>query len=153
MRVGDTLKKERERKGISTQDMAAKLGISERQYQQLEEGNSAAEKWGPALARIAIKLQTPVARLISETGKSAQVIRGRCGEIIKRHREKRGVSIEHMATSAGLPREEYEEMERAASSIEEFGPLLLRFAEQIEQPMFNLFYPCGLPLEKLEDYP
>ena len=25
--------------------------------------------------------------------------------------------------------------------------------EMIEQPVFNLFYPCGLPLDKLDDYP
>ena len=37
--------------------------------------------------------------------------------------------------------------------IEKYGPLLLHFAELIEQPVFNLFYPCGLPLEKLDDYP
>jgi hypothetical protein len=29
----------------------------------------------------------------------------------------------------------------------------LRFAEMIEQPIFNLFYPCGLPLQELQDYP
>jgi hypothetical protein len=47
----------------------------------------------------------------------------------------------------------YEQIERGESPLEEFGPLLLRFAELVEQPVFNLFYPCSLPLEKLEDYP
>jgi len=27
------------------------------------------------------------------------------------------------------------------------------FAEIIEQPVFNLFYPCGLPFQELDDYP
>ena len=31
--------------------------------------------------------------------------------------------------------------------------LLLGFAEVIEQPVFNLFYPCGLPFQELDDYP
>jgi hypothetical protein len=53
-----------------------------------------------------------------------------------------------------VSREEYERIEAGQSPIEEYGPLFLRFAEVIEQPVFNLFYPFGLPLDKLsvEDY-
>ena len=36
---------------------------------------------------------------------------------------------------------------------EQVGPRLLAFAEAIEQPVFNLFYPCGLPFQELDDYP
>jgi transcriptional regulator with XRE-family HTH domain len=58
-----------------------------------------------------------------------------------------------LAESLGLSRGEYEEIERGESPLEQLGPRMLRFAEAIEQPLFNLFYPCGLPLESLEDYP
>ena len=29
----------------------------------------------------------------------------------------------------------------------------LASAEMIDQPVFNLFYPCGLPFWELDDYP
>ena len=45
------------------------------------------------------------------------------------------------------------EVWESQQAFEEYGPVLLHFAEIIEQPVFNLFYPCGLPLEKLDDYP
>ncbi len=153
MKLGDVLKKEREAKGLSVADTASTLGIPEERYRDLEEGRSPAEKWGPLLATIAIKLGTPTARLISETGKSAQARSGECGNLIKKHRERRQKSVEELAGLAELPQAEYALIEKGESPIEEFGPLLLRFAELIEQPIFNLFYPCGLPLAKLEDYP
>ena len=28
-----------------------------------------------------------------------------------------------------------------------------QLSEAIDQPVFNLFYPCGLPFDTLEDYP
>ena len=58
-----------------------------------------------------------------------------------------------MAEQLEVSKEEYEQIEGGQSPIEEFGPLLLHYAEVIEQPVFNLFYPCGLPLDKLDDYP
>ena len=59
-----------------------------------------------------------------------------------------------MAEALGISREEYARIESGQSEVEEYGPLFLRFAEAIEQPVFNLFYPFGLPLDKLsvEDY-
>lgn len=68
-------------------------------------------------------------------------------------RERLRKTIADVAEAAGLSALVYEQIERGESPLEEFGPLLLRFAEMIEQPVFNLLYPCSLPLEKLEDYP
>jgi len=52
-----------------------------------------------------------------------------------------------------LSKAKYSEIENGESPLEYCGPFLLRFAEVIEQPIFNLFYPCGVPLDKLVDYP
>jgi len=153
VKLGDVLKKERERKKLSLSDMASRLGISEENYSEMEGGNSPAEKWGPLLARVAIKLETPTSRLLADSGKSADTKAGQAGELIRKHRERRQKTVDQIAEQLEISKEDYEEIEAGRSGIEEFGPLLLHYAEVIEQPVFNLFYPCGLPLEKLDDYP
>jgi transcriptional regulator with XRE-family HTH domain len=155
VKLGDVLKKERERKKLSVEDTAAKLGISVDSYRELEAGSSPAEQWGPLLARVAIKLETPTSRLLADSGKSADTQQGQAGPLIRKHREKRNKSVDQMAEELEIPKQEYEDIEGGKSGIEQYGPLLLHFAEVIEQPVFNLFYPCGLPLDKLEvnDYP
>lgn len=153
VKLGDVLKKERERKKLSFSETAARLGIPENQYGEMEGGSSPAETWGPLLAKVAIKLETPTSRLLADSGKSADCKAGQAGELIRKHRERRQKSVDQMAEQLEIPKEQYEEIEAGQSGIEEYGPLLLHFAEIIEQPVFNLFYPCGLPLEKLDDYP
>ena len=153
MKLGDVLKKERERKKLSLEDMAGKLGLPEEKYREMEAGSSPAEKWGPLLARIAIKLETPTSRLLAESGKSADTKAGQAGELIRKHRERRTKTPDQLAEQLEISKEEYQDIEAGSSPIEEFGPILLHYAEVIDQPVFNLFYPCGLPLEKLDDYP
>jgi transcriptional regulator with XRE-family HTH domain len=153
VKLGDVLKKERERKKLSFEDTAQKLGVSSEEYAEIEGGSSPAEKWGPLLAKIAIKLETPTSRLLADSGKSADCKEGQAAELIKKHRERKQKTVEQMAEGIEVGKEEYEQIEAGQSGIEKYGPLLLHFAELIEQPVFNLFYPCGLPLEKLDDYP
>lgn len=155
MKLGDVLRKERERKKISPEDMAGKLGIPDEQYREMEAGGSPAERWGPLLAQVAIKLETPTSRLLADSGRSADTQNGQAGQLIRKHRERRGKTVDQMAEELEIPKQEYEEIEAGSSGIEQYGPLLLHYAEVIEQPVFNLFYPCGLPLDKLEynDYP
>ncbi|HEX7184459.1 MAG TPA: helix-turn-helix transcriptional regulator [Thermoanaerobaculia bacterium] len=153
MKLGDVLKKERTRKKLSFEDTASQLGVSQEEYGEIEAGSSPAEKWGPLLAKIAIKLETPTSRLLAESGKSKDCNPGQAAELIRKHRERRSKTPEQMAEQLEISREEYEEIEAGGSGIEKYGPLLLHFAELIEQPVFNLFYPCGLPLDKLDDYP
>lgn len=153
MKLGDVLKKERELRGVSLEHAACRLGVAETEYRSIEDGNSLAERWGPLLARIAIKLETPTSRLISETGRSADAQKVACGTLIKQARERKQKSPADLAAALELSIETYDQIELGQSPVEEFGPLLLRFAELVEQPIFNLFYPCGLPLEKLKDYP
>jgi transcriptional regulator with XRE-family HTH domain len=153
MTLGHVLAKERKRKGIDAPEVASKLGIPLEQYQQWEAGNSNAEKWGPVLAKIAIRLEMPISRLLTETGKTADTSQGQAARLIAYHRTRKGVSLAQLSESSGCTTEELAEIELGRSAIEEIGPRLLRFAELINQPMFNLFYPCGLPLEMIEDYP
>ncbi|MGH9764819.1 MAG: hypothetical protein ACREDR_18680 [Blastocatellia bacterium] len=155
MKLGDVLKKERERKKFTVEDVAQRLGIATEQYLEVEAGNSPAEEWGPRLALIAIKLETPTSRLIADTGKSkdAKQVEGQCGSLIRKHREKRERSIQELAEKIEVSAAEMESIENGKSPLEFFAPLLLAFAETIDQPIFNLFYPCGLPLDKLDDYP
>ena len=154
MKLGEVLMKERERKKLSVEDTAGKLGIPVEKYQEIEAGRSEGETWGPLLAKIAIKLETPTSRLLADSGRASDTRSGQAGELIRKHRERRSKTPEQMAESLEVSREEYERIEAGQSPIEEYGPLFLRFAEVIEQPVFNLFYPFGLPLEKLsvEDY-
>ncbi len=155
MKLGDVLRKERERKRVAVEDAAAKLGLSIDTYEEIEAGASPIEEWGPKVAEIAIKLKTPTARLISETGRSAQAAQndGQCGRLIRTHRERRKLSREELVSQLGWPSELFDSVEEGGSPLEQYAPLLLRFAEMIEQPIFNLFYPCGLPYGDLENYP
>jgi transcriptional regulator with XRE-family HTH domain len=153
MKLGDVLKKEREKKGVSVEDTASHLKVSQEHYEAMEAGESEAEEWGPRLAQIAIKLETPTARLLSETGRSEDAKEGECGSLITKHRERHELTTEAMAEHLEISQEEYEKIESGDSALEQIGPRLLRFAELIEQPVFNLFYPCGLPFQELDDYP
>ena len=151
MKLGDVLRKERERKRLDVDKVAAELNVPIDDYQELEAGSSPIEQWAPKLAQIAIQLSTPTSRLISETGKSRDA--DECGRLIKAHREKRELDQEQLAKNLGWQVSELDSIEAGKSPLESYAPLLLKFAELIEQPIFNLFYPCGLPLNQLEDYP
>jgi len=153
VKLGDVLKKERTNKELEIGEVASKLGISEDEYEKMEAGESDAEKWGPILAQIAIELETPTSRLLAESGRSEDTEKGQAGGLIKGHRERREKTVEQMAEALEISADEYGEIEEGKSPIEVMGPRLLAFAEVIEQPVFNLFYPCGLPFQELDDYP
>ena len=153
MKLGDVLKKERLNKEITPQAMSASLELPVEDYEKIERGESEAEEWGPILAKIAIKLETPTSRLLAESGKSADVVKGQCGALIRGHREARSLDQAQVAEYVGLSQADYETVEAGQSPLETYGRIFLGFAEQIEQPVFNLFYPCGLPFQELDDYP
>ena len=153
MKLGDVLKKEREKKGLSVSEVASRLKISEEEYREIEAGETAAESWGPRLAQIAIKLETPTSRLLAESGRFADTQPGQAGGLIRGHRERRELEPQDVAEYAGMSADEYQQVEAGGSELEKYGPLFLGFAEAIEQPVFNLFYPCGLPFQELDDYP
>lgn len=153
MKQGDVLKKERENKELSVAEVAEKLGLSEERYREIEAGDSPAEQWGPRLAQIAIELETPTSRLLAESGRFEDTKKGQAGPLIQGHRESRGKSTAEMAEALGVEESAYLEIEAGDSELETYGPIFLGFAEAIEQPVFNLFYPCGLPFQELDDYP
>ena len=154
MKQGEVLMKERERKKLAPEEMAAKLGVTPEEYREVEAGSSPAEVWGPRIRELAVCLETPTSRLFAESGKAADTRPGQAGERIRQAREKRGKSAEAVAEAMGVTAEDYQAIEAGTSDIETWGPRFLRFAEAIEQPVFNLFHPFGLPFEKLslEDY-
>jgi len=154
VKQGEVLMKERERKRLSVEEMAEKLGVSPEKYRDIETGNSPAERWGPVIRELAVALNVPTSRMFAPSGKSVDTRTGQAGELIRKHREARQLSAEQVAEKAGLSPEEYAALESGSSEVEEYGPLFLRFAETIEQPVFNLFHPFGLPFEKLtlDDY-
>lgn len=154
MKQGEVLMKERERKKLSPEQMAEKMQISPERYLEIEAGNSPAEKWGPFIRELAVALGVPTSRMFATTGKSADTKPGQAAELIRKHRESKQLTVDALAQKLNVPREEYEAIESGSSEIEEWGPLFLRFAETIEQPVFNLFHPFGLPFEKLslDDY-
>lgn len=153
MKLGDVLKKERENKGLSAGEVAQRLRVSADEYQQIEAGETPAETWGPIIAQVAITLETPTSRLFAKSGKFADTTPGQAGPLIKGHREEREKQVAEMAEALEMSEGDYQQIEAGESPIEKYGPLFLGFAEAIEQPVFNLFYPCGLPFQELDDYP
>jgi transcriptional regulator with XRE-family HTH domain len=153
MKLGQVMKKERERKKVSPADAASRLGIPEDRYAEIEEGSSPVEKWGPLLFQSAVKLETPTSRLLADSGKSKDCKPGQAGELIRKHRERRQITADQFAQQLGISREDLDEIEAGRSGIEEYGPILLGFAEIIEQPVFNLYLPCGIQYDQLDDYP
>lgn len=151
--LGDVVRVERERKKMSLELTARELGLPHKEYQEIEDGNSPAELWGPLLSKIAIKLETPTSRLLAESGRSRDTSPGQCGSLIQKQRMKMHKTVEEFAESLEITPAELQAIEAGRSPLEKYGPLLLRFAELIGQPVFNLFYPYGLPLDKLNHYP
>ena len=153
MKLGDVLKKEREKKGLSVEELTERLGLPAGEYQQIEAGETEAETWGPTIAQIAIELETPTSRLFAESGRFDDTREGQAGPLIQGHRERREKQVAEMAAALEMAEDDYQKIESGGSPIEKYGPLFLGFAEAIEQPVFNLFYPCGLPFQELDDYP
>jgi transcriptional regulator with XRE-family HTH domain len=159
MKQGEVLMKERERKKLTPEELAAKLEIPVEKYLEIEAGDSPAEKWGPTIRGLAVALEVPTSRMFATSGKWSDTRRGQAGELIRQHRERKGLSAEAMAEKAGIPIEEYNEIESGSSDIEEWGPFFMRYAAEVLDPhfpgvVFNLFHPFGLPFEKLslQDY-
>jgi transcriptional regulator with XRE-family HTH domain len=159
VKQGEVLMKERERKKLSPEELAGTLDIPVDRYLGIEAGESPAEKWGPLIRELAVTLGVPTSRMFAPTGRWADTRPGQAGELIRQHRENKGLSAEAVAEKLGIPVEEYREIESGASEIEEWGPFFLRYAAAVLDPhfpgvVFNLFHPFGLPFEKLsvQDY-
>lgn len=151
--------KERERKKLSPEELAGKLDMPVDRYLGIEAGESPAERWGPLIRELAVTLGVPTSRMFATTGRWADTRPGQAGELIRAHRETKGISVEAVAEKLGIPVEDYKKIESGTSEIEEWGPFFLRYAAEVLDPhfpgvVFNLFHPFGLPFEKLsvQDY-
>jgi transcriptional regulator with XRE-family HTH domain len=132
------------------EESANALGIAVRQYEAIERGESALEHWAPRWAELAIKLSTPISRLLAESGRSADHEPGGCGRLIRARREALGKTAEQLAREVGLSDAEYEQVERGTTLLDEWAPRLLRCAELFEQPVFYFLLPFGLPFQSLD---
>jgi DNA-binding XRE family transcriptional regulator len=75
-----------------------------------------------------------------------------CGKLIKKRRKKIALTKEELAKQLEIPLSEIISIESGQSPLETYAPVLLHFAELVDQPIFNLSYPCGLPHNKISDY-
>lgn len=149
------LRKESERRKLSVNQIASGIELSAAEYKKLKSGRSEIEEWGPRLGRIAIHLKTPTSRLIDGKGQAGRdgVEERTCGYRIMASRKKAGLSVEETAKLLEIQPAEMTLIESGKSLLETYGPVLLRFAKIVDLPVFNLLYPCGLPLDRLGDYP
>lgn len=154
MRLGDVLREERERRRLSVGEVAAGLGRAPHEYAALEVGDDAFEAWAPRLAKCAMALGIPTSRLVSRSGRARDAGRepGLTGRLIRTRREEIGLSEHALAAAMGIGAEELGTVERGESPLESYAPLLLRFAEAVDTPVFNLFCPCGVPLPALDEH-
>src|SRR5262245_11788099 len=138
MKLGEILRKERERRKMAAEDVAAYLSIPLEKYAEMEGGESPIEEWGPKIAQVAITLKVATSRLLSEDGRFASTARdpGQCGQLIRKHREARRLTQEEFAKQLDIPLGEIVSIESGDSPIETCGPLLLGFAEAVDQPIF-----------------
>jgi DNA-binding XRE family transcriptional regulator len=152
MKLGEVLAHQRQRAGLTTSQAASCMQISDDEYQELESGTSDAEEWAPILAMAAVTLGTPTSRLFSESGKARDATPGRAAHLLMQHRNKLAMSVHEMAETLDVSPEKLVALEESGSRMEQLGIRLLRFAETIEQPVFNLLHPRGLPLADAVDY-
>ena len=143
---------ERKKFGLGVDELARRIGASEADVRELEAGAEAAESWGAALAEIAVALGVPMSRFVAETGRAADYQAGSCGRLTRSRREERGLSIDQLAASSGVSREMLSALESGTSPAERWLPILLGVAQALDQPLFNFFYPYGVPLRELDAY-
>ena len=75
------------------------------------------------------------------------------GDVLKKERERKNISVEAIAEQLRIPPREWEMIEAGESPLETYAALLQQFSKVIDQPVNELFYPCGLPFQELDDYP
>ncbi len=68
MKLGDVLKKEREKKGIGLEEIAERLELSVDEYAKIEAGESPLEKYGGLILKFAQTLEQPVSSLYYPCG-------------------------------------------------------------------------------------
>lgn len=75
------------------------------------------------------------------------------GDVLKKEREKKKLSLEAVAERLKISPEAWELIESGESPLEDYAAQLQQFSKVVNQPINELFYPCGLPFQELDDYP
>ncbi|MEM1178170.1 MAG: helix-turn-helix domain-containing protein [Acidobacteriota bacterium] len=76
------------------------------------------------------------------------------GEVLRKERERKSLSLEDVAERMQISVEALQALEAGANhEFENAGGLLLQFNQLIEGQVSQIFYPCGLPFQELDDYP
>ena len=155
MTIGEVLRTARTRRAIPAAEMASRVGLTLEEYAPLEADATSLERSAMTLADLAVHLKIPLSRLVSPTGRAdgAAQTAGQCGRLVQARRETLGLDLDQLAALVGTTVTALREIESGASAVERDGPTLLRCAEAVEEPVFNLVFPCGLPLSVLETYP
>ncbi|MGH9348417.1 MAG: hypothetical protein ACRD26_14250 [Vicinamibacterales bacterium] len=150
MTLAELLVAERTKCGVGIDALASRLGVSTSDLQELEAGAEPAEAWGALVADLAIALGVPMSRFIAETGKASDYRTGNCGRLARHWRVTRGLALQQVAVSSGIAQEALNKLESGDSPAERWLPVLLGIAQEIDQPLFNFFYPYGVPLRELD---
>ena len=75
------------------------------------------------------------------------------GDVLKKERERKGLSTSATAEQLGVSLEEYEAIEAGENaSFDAAASLVLSFNEMIEGQVSQLYYPCGLPFTEVTKY-
>ena len=97
MRIGEVIKKEREKINKTVEEMAKAMDMPLEFYQSIEAGDTPMERWAPIHAWIAIKLEKPMSRFVAKSGKTKDAKKGQFGELLKARREEQKKSLEELA--------------------------------------------------------
>ena len=75
------------------------------------------------------------------------------GDVLRKEREKAGLSSDQMAAKLNLPAGDYQALEAGGNdNFENAAILVANFAKALNQPVSSLYYPCGIPFQELDDY-
>ncbi|MCP3957129.1 MAG: helix-turn-helix transcriptional regulator [bacterium] len=75
------------------------------------------------------------------------------GDVLKKEREKRGLSAETVAQQMNITVDVYHAIEAGEDApFESAATLVLSFNEMIQGQVGQLYYPCGLPFTEVANY-
>ncbi|MEM8998606.1 MAG: helix-turn-helix domain-containing protein [Acidobacteriota bacterium] len=76
------------------------------------------------------------------------------GEVLRKERERKGLSTQEVATRLGVGLSDLEAIEAGEHpAFEDAAGWVLQFNQLIEGQVSQFYYPCGIPFQELDDYP
>lgn len=75
------------------------------------------------------------------------------GELWRRMREEKGMSVDQVAQDLGITPDRYQELESGESDLEIFADLMQGFVQSVGVRPIELLYPSGKPFQDLSEYP